>query len=99
MEHGSVKLEMVHCLSHTNNIYAEENKTVYRHIVEATLDIQYTATIVPFNLSGNGRGSYLSLKDQLVGQSLWYQDIKDTMNFLVNQKWTGNTGFSLQEFL
>ena len=57
MEHGSVKLEMVHCLSHTNNIYAEDIMTVYSHIVEANLSIQHSKTIAPFKIYGNGRGA------------------------------------------
>ena len=81
------------------NIYAEDNKTVYRHIVKETLSMKYAAMIAPFKRAGNGMGAYLSLKPQFTGPARWDQDIKSTMNLMVNQKWTGNTGFSLQAFL
>ena len=61
--------------------------------------MQYAETIAPYKRSRNGRGAYLALKYQFVGPALWDQEIKDTMNFLVNLKWTGNTGFFLQAFL
>ena len=56
MEHGSVKLEIVHHLPHNQNGYAEDNTPVYSHIVETTLGIEYTATVAPFKCAGNGRG-------------------------------------------
>ena len=99
MEHGSVKLEVVHRLPHTHNIYAEYNMTVCSHILEVTLGTQYAATISPFKRSRNWRGSYLSPKYQFMRPARWYQDIKETINFMVNRKWTGNTVFSLQKFL
>ena len=64
-------MEMVHHLTHTQNIYAEENTTVYIQIVKATLIMIYATTIAPFKSSRNGRGTYLALninlRDQLVG--------------------------------
>ena len=98
-EHGLVKLKMVHRLPYNQNVYAEGNTIGYSKIVEATLHMQYVATIAPFKRSRNGRGSYLALKYHFVGLYHWYQDIKDPMKLLVNRKWTGKTGFSLQAFL
>ena len=86
MEYVSVKLDMVHRLPHSRNLYAEENTAVYRHIVEATLGTQYSATIVPIKCAENLRGAYLSLKYQFAGPACWDQEIKDTMNFLVTPK-------------
>ena len=86
-------------LPHTHTLYAEDNTIVYRHIFEVNLVTKHAETIAPLKHDNNGRGEYLALKDQFVGKSHCDQGIKDTMNFLVNQKWTGNIGFSLQVFL
>ena len=72
---------------------------MYRHIFEPTLGMQRTTTIAPFMHSGNGRGAHLALNSQLMVTARWDQYIKDKMNFLVNQKWTGNVGFSLKYVL
>ena len=48
--------------------------------------MQYAAKIAPFKRAGNGKGAYLALKYQFAGRASWYQEIKDTMDFLVNQK-------------
>ena len=90
---------MVKNLPHYHNIYAEDNVTVYRNVFEATMGTQFTATIVKFKRDRNGRGKQLTLKDQSTGPAYWDQEIKYTMEFLVNRKWTGNTGLSLQELL
>ena len=90
---------MVQRLPHYQNIYAEDNVTVYRQIFEATLGTQYAATIVTFKRDMNSRGEHLDLKDQSTGPACWDQEIKYTMELLVNRKWTGNTGLSLQELL
>ena len=97
--HESVKLEMMHRLPHSHNIYTEDNMTVYRHIFKENLGTQYTTTISTFKRARNGRGAYLALKYQSAVPACWYQEVKDTTNFLVNRKFTGNTGLSLQEFL
>ena len=67
MQRALVKLQMVHRLTHSHNLYAEENATVYRYIVEVILGKQYATTIAPFNHSGNGRGAYIALKAQFAG--------------------------------
>ena len=86
-------------LPHTQNIYTDNNTTVYRHIFEATLGTQYAATISPFKCARNWRGACLHLKHYSVEPACWGQDIKYTMKFLVNRKCTGNTGLSLYAFL
>ena len=98
-EHGSVKLEMVHHLPHSKNLYAEDNKIVNRHITEANLSMQYSKTFVKSKCYQKKRGAGLALNYQFAGPASWNQDIKYTMNFLVNRKWTGNTGFYMQAFL
>ena len=60
---------------------------------------QCAATIEISSHTNNGRRVYLALKYQFMRPDRWYKKFKDTVNFLVNQKWTGNTGFSLQAFL
>ena len=76
MEHVSVKLEMVHGLPHTQNLYAEDNTTLYLHIVEATLGTKYDVKIAPFKRARNERGAYLDLKSQFAGTYRWDQEIK-----------------------
>ena len=72
---------------------------MYRHIFEATPGTQYTKIIAPFKCSGNGRGTYLTLKDQFAVPACWNQYIKYTRKFLVNRKCKRDRVSSLQAFL
>ena len=61
--------------------------------------MKYAVKIAQLKCAGDRRGAYLALKPPLVGPACWDQDIKETMDFIVNKKWIGNTGFSMQSFL
>jgi hypothetical protein len=60
---------------------------------------QYAATIAPFKRSKDGRGALLALKAQFAGPAHWDREVKQMNEFLLNNRWTGTTAFTLQQWL
>ena len=99
VEHGSVAGEMVARLSHANPLYRVDNATGYSQLVTATLGTAYASTIAPFKRSRDGRGALLALKAQFAGPAHWDREVRNMNDFLLTNKWTGTTGFTLHQFL
>ena len=97
--HGSVAEEMVARLSHAHPLFRVDNATGYSQLVTATLGTSYASTIAPFKRTKNGRGALLALKAQFAGPAHWDREVKVMSDFLLTNKWTGTTGFTLHQFL
>jgi hypothetical protein len=98
-EHGSVAGEMVARLSHAHPLFRVDNATGYSQLVTATLGTSYASTIAPFKWTKNGCGALLALKAQFAGPAHWDREVKAMSDFLLTNKWTGTTGFTLHQFL
>jgi len=98
-EHGSVAGEMVARLSHNHPHFRVDNATGYAQLVTATLGTSYAATIAPFKRTKNGRAALAALKAQFAGPAYWDREVKTCKEFLLNNKWTGTTSFTLSQFL
>ena len=99
VEHGSVAGDMVARLSHASPLYRVDNATGYSQLVTATLGTSYASTIAPFKRSRDGRGALLALKAQFAGPAHWDREVKNMNDFLLTNRWTGTTGFTLHQFL
>ena len=97
--HGSVKEEMIARLSHTHGLFRDDNASVFDDVELATRGTKFAPTIAPFKRRKDGRAAFLALKQQHAGPATWDKEVKNCQNFLLNQKWTGGTSFSLERFL
>ena len=98
-DHGSVAGEMVARLSHAHPLYRVDNATGFSQLVTATLGTSYASTIAPFKRAKDGRGALVALKAQFAGPAHWDREVKNMSDFLLTNRWTGTTGFTLHQFL
>ena len=90
---------MIACLSHTHGLFRGDNASVFDDVEVATRGTKFAPTIAPFKRRKDGRAAFLALKQQHAGPATWDKEVKQCQNFLLNQKWTGGTSFTLERFL
>lgn len=98
-EHGSVEGELVARLSHTNDVFRDDNAKVYQLLEEATRSTVYSSSLKPFQRQKNGRGAFLALMSQHAGIDKWESELKLQESFMKSRVWKGNSNFSLEKFV
>ena len=68
-EHGSIAKGYEHLFSHTDAHYGNNNEILYGYLEEASCGTIFAASIKSFQISRNGRGAWLALNNQHVGES------------------------------
>lgn len=99
IDHGSVRGEMIARLSHTHALFRDDNASVFDDIEEATRGTKYASSISPFKRTKNGRAAFLALKEQHAGTAHWDKEARLANDFLLNRKFVGGSGMSLERYL
>ena len=94
-EHGTVEDELIARTSHSHPLYMNDNGEVFDILETALRNTVFSATIVHFRKSRNGRGAYLSLVSQHAGDDVWQQTISSADEYLKNRRWSGTSGHTL----
>ena len=82
VEHGSLKDELKAKFSHIHPLFKTNNGSVFDDLEEATHGTKYQPTITPFKQKKDGRGVYMTLKEQFAGPSVWDKKKTSVMEFL-----------------
>jgi hypothetical protein len=80
-------------------LFRDDNASVFDDIEEATRGTKYASSISPFKRRKDGRAAFLALKEQHAGQAHWDKEAKLANDFLLNRKFVGGSGMSLERFL
>ena len=97
-EHGSVEQELVMRASHTHPLFPQDEATVFRDLEEALRGASYAASLKPFARGKRGRAAYLAIVNQYAGKDKWEILWKKHNELLVNNKWTGQSSYTLEKF-
>jgi hypothetical protein len=95
----SIQEEMKFCLSHTHNLMRAGNATLFHRIDTAVAGHDVSATIAPYRKTQDGRGAWLSIKDQHAGRHINDKIVKDAMYVLTVQKWTGAASITMAQHI
>ena len=83
-------------LSHSHQIYCNDNTTFYGILEEAVRGTLYEASIKPFQLTRYGMSSYLALMAQHAGKYKWVVILRDVGSYVSERKCKGTTIHTLQ---
>ena len=83
-------------LSHSHQIYCNDNTTFYSILEDAVHRTLYEASIKPFQLTRAGRSSYLALIAQHAGKYKWVVILRDVGSYVSERKCKGTTIHTLQ---
>jgi len=95
----SIQEEMKFCLSHTHNLMRADNATLFHRIDTAVAGHDVSATIAPYRKTQDGRGAWLSIKDQHAGRHIYDKIVKDATYVLTVRKWTGAASITMAQHL
>ena len=82
-------------LSHTLQVYRDENRSLFAVLEVALRGTTFEAYIKPFKSTGNGRSAYEELISQHAGKDKWIKILRDAKNYVNERKWGGTTIYLL----
>ena len=95
----SIQEEMKFCLSHTHNLMRADNATLFHRIDTAVAGHDVSATIAPYRKTQDGRGAWLSIRDQHAGRHIYDKIVKDATYVLTVRKWTGAASITMAQHI
>ena len=87
----SIQEEMIMRLSHSHQLYRNNNNTFYIILEKAVRGTFYEASIKPLQGTRDVRVSYLTLIAHHEGKDKWVVIIRDAKSYVGERKWNGTT--------
>ena len=98
-EHGSVRAELNARALHDEEGYEEDNALVYEKLEIATRGTKYSASIQPFKRGLDGRGAYLAIVANHLGNDKWTIELDKHYAILSASVWKGTGNVTLETFI
>ena len=96
---GSIKGDMIACMSHAHSLVKVDNGAVFELIENAVRGTGIAASIAPFQGERNGRGAFMAIRAQHADKDVWDKLHKEAESILQTLKWSGTSNVTLAQHM
>jgi hypothetical protein len=96
---GSIKGDMIACMSHSHPLLKVDNGAVFELIEMLVQGTVVAALIDPFCREQNDRNAFIAIRGQHAGKDVWDKLVKEAETILQTQKWSGTTNVTLAQHM
>ena len=97
-EFGSVQDELTARCTHRHAGFQEDNAAVFDALEQGLRGTVFAPTLKQFARKKNGRGAWLAILSNYLGEDKWRQEVADVEDALINNNWRGDGPTTLESF-